>query len=135
MSWTSRARFNKLRCENEREAQIAADGNLAPPTPKRLRKMVSIDESDPDGVTAFVDRAPTPGMLALNREMASRLLKLIKQLPLVEQQLIEDIYFEGLSLQNSASRLGISKSWASRVHARTLDELGRALRRIGGGDE
>ena len=135
MSWTSRARFNKMRRAEDAQLRMAQESGGAIPRAVRKGNVVTIDESDPDGCAAFMDRAPTPSTLALNREIAARLLELIKQLPMVEQRLIEDIYFEGISLQDSANRLGISKSWASRVHARTLDELGRTLRRMGAGDE
>ena len=35
-------------------------------------------------------------------------------------------YFEGKSLQEAGAELGVSKSWASRLHAQAVDQL-RAL--------
>jgi len=65
---------------------------------------------------------------ALNREMNEKLHKLIDQLPPEAGTLIRATYFEGLTLQEAGRKLGISKSWASRLHARTLQRLARSLR-------
>ena len=35
------------------------------------------------------------------------------------------MYFQGLDLQEAGKQLGISKSWASRLHAKTLRQLAR----------
>jgi RNA polymerase sigma factor for flagellar operon FliA len=44
----------------------------------------------------------------------------IQKLPDKERQLLEMHYFEDLSLLDAGKRLGLSKSWASRLHARAL---------------
>ena len=41
-------------------------------------------------------------------------------LPPAERRLVQTIYFEGATLQEAANRIGISKSWASRLHAGLL---------------
>ena len=56
--------------------------------------------------------------------------ELISALPEQESQLIRAAYFEGLTLQEAGQRLGISKAWASRLHARSLERLGRSLKRL-----
>lgn len=139
MSWTSRARMNKQRKESE--ARLLAEqqqGQTAAPmlaSTAGRERVVSIHDKKDDASVEFIDPNPTPAAFALDREVLARLMELVEKLPPIERRLIKDIYFEGLSLQEAASQQGISKSWASRVHARTLDELGRALRRIGAGDE
>ena len=45
------------------------------------------------------------------------------------RQLVQATYFEGCTLKEAGERLGISKAWASRLHARALDQLARALKR------
>jgi RNA polymerase sigma factor for flagellar operon FliA len=140
MSWTTRARFNKMRQESEARYRAEQAAGSSQPTDlsgpvTNYGRVVRLDDTDPDSTPFFVDRAPSPSTQALNREMSTKLMELVKTLPLIERQLIEDVYFEGISLQDSATRHGISKSWASRVHSRTLEELGRALRRMGAGED
>jgi DNA-directed RNA polymerase specialized sigma subunit len=48
--------------------------------------------------------------------------------------LIRTIYFEDSTLQDAAIRMGISKSWASRIHTQVLERLAIALRKIGAAD-
>ncbi|MBP6631458.1 MAG: RNA polymerase subunit sigma-70, partial [Kofleriaceae bacterium] len=40
-----------------------------------------------------------------------------------ERQLLEKHYFEGKNLLEAGAELGISKSWASRMHAQAVDRL------------
>jgi RNA polymerase sigma factor for flagellar operon FliA len=69
--------------------------------------------------------------MVAGREISEKLRQIVDLLPTAEQQLIRTIYFEGATLQEAADQLGISKSWASRMHAKTLDQLARTLRRMG----
>lgn len=41
-----------------------------------------------------------------------------------ERNLIKDVYFKGLTIKEAGERIGISKAWASRLHARVLKSLG-----------
>ena len=56
-------------------------------------------------------------------ELQERLLDLIEELPDNAKQLIKGAYFDGLSLKEAGERIGISKAWASRLHAKTLRQL------------
>jgi RNA polymerase sigma factor for flagellar operon FliA len=71
------------------------------------------------------DRSPDES--AVLDELRSRLLDLIETLPDNAKQLIRGAYFEGLTLKEAGERIGISKAWASRLHAKTLKQLAGAL--------
>ncbi len=75
------------------------------------------------------DGTAQPSDTASNNEMHARLHELIDALPDEARQLIRSAYFEGATLQEAGKRIGISKGWASRLHAKTLEKLGQALRR------
>jgi RNA polymerase sigma factor for flagellar operon FliA len=77
------------------------------------------------------ESALPPAEVAAQRENCLMLRELIKALPADAHQLIYNMYFEGQNLSEAAEKLGISKSWASRLHARTLDRLAGSLRRLG----
>jgi RNA polymerase sigma factor for flagellar operon FliA len=76
-----------------------------------------------------VDRSePEAPAIAVGREISQRLHELVAALPPEAATLIRATYFEGLTLQEAGTRLGVSKSWASRLHARALQRLARSLR-------
>ncbi|MFN0167313.1 MAG: sigma-70 family RNA polymerase sigma factor [Bryobacteraceae bacterium] len=54
-------------------------------------------------------------------EERQRLREAIAQLPEKNRQVLEGYYFQNLSLEEVGSRLGLSKSWVCRVHAKSLD--------------
>ena len=72
-----------------------------------------------------------PGDEICQREIFSKLDGIIEQLPNEARTLIRATYFEGVTLQEAGARLGISKSWASRLHAKTLLRLAQSLRLAG----
>jgi RNA polymerase sigma factor for flagellar operon FliA len=88
----------------------------------------------PDGQSDMqvVDQSmPTPQSEVSQDEVHLRLASLVDSLSGQEGALIRAAYYEGLSLTDAARRIGVSKSWASRLHAQTLKRLAHSLRRAG----
>ena len=48
-------------------------------------------------------------------------------LPDKERLLLEAVYFGGATIEEAGAKLGLSKSWASRVHAKALSRMRRKL--------
>lgn len=71
---------------------------------------------------------PTPLDVAMQQEMVEKLHVLIEALPEPARDLIHAAYFEGLTLKDAGERMGMSKAWASRLHAKTLDQLAQSFR-------
>ena len=86
-----------------------------------------------DGVARgeMAESGPGPSAAAADRELLDRLCALVAELPGDAGVLIRGSYFEGRTLTQMAAQLGVSKSWASRLHARTLERLACALRLLG----
>ena len=80
------------------------------------------------------DEASQPDVEVCREELRTHLHRLVDQLPEESAQLIRETYFGGLSMEAAASKLGVSKSWASRMHAKALQVLGERLRRMGFAD-
>ena len=55
--------------------------------------------------------------------LAARLRTAIEQLPERERALVKKHYWEGKNLLEAGAELGISKSWASRLHAQAVERL------------
>ncbi len=71
-----------------------------------------------------------PERTAITREIRERLRQLVDSLPAEAGALIRAVYFEDQTLEEAGRRIGVSKSWASRLHARALSQLARSLRAI-----
>jgi RNA polymerase sigma factor for flagellar operon FliA len=57
------------------------------------------------------------------RRLGDRLGKALDALPDRERQLMVKHYWEGKNLLEAGAELGVSKSWASRLHAQAVDRL------------
>jgi len=136
MSWTSRGRLNRLRFQQTGRQT----GEAAPAGSDKQNRLIDqlarvhlTDRYDPEASTGIDaglrDAGVSPLTVAMNREAASKLEELVKALPRVPRVLIESVYYEGVTLREAAVRLGISKSWASRLHAQTLQRLAVSLRK------
>jgi RNA polymerase sigma factor for flagellar operon FliA len=55
--------------------------------------------------------------------LAARLRKAIESLPAKERALMTKHYWEGKNLLEAGAELGMSKSWASRLHAQAVEKL------------
>jgi RNA polymerase sigma factor FliA len=149
MTWTSRAQYRRLRHLQMAQEVVSEDAASAPPDGREgldagvrwLRSvtdrlvMVFLSGHSDDGLgirdSTIEDPRATGASIVAQQEISQRLHALIDELPSVERRLIKSIYLEGETLQRSATKLGISKSWASRLHAKALEMLARSLRRIG----
>ena len=89
------------------------------------------DEDESGNWTVADHSTPRPDVSAEEQEAHALVRELIDTLPQESRQLLRSTYFEGLTLQEAGARLGLSKSWASRLHARALEQLGRSLRTHG----
>ncbi len=69
----------------------------------------------------------SPEAILLKNESVTRLLQALPGLSPRQRVLVRGFYFEGRSLDAMARELGISKSWASRLHTNALQELREAL--------
>jgi RNA polymerase sigma factor for flagellar operon FliA len=70
----------------------------------------------------------SPESIAEESELSRKLHELIDALPPDAAAIIRAAYFDGLTLKEAGENLGVSKAWASRLHARALGQLARSLR-------
>jgi RNA polymerase sigma factor for flagellar operon FliA len=150
MNWTSRARIRRARFRQMADEVLHDDASqgetaFSDATARddadwlgRVAERLAIvylagsdDESQSRLLAEAADRQDPPSKVAANREMQTTLRRLVGELPVDARRLITLIYFDGFSLTEAAERSGISKSWASRLHAKSLDQLAQSLRRTG----
>ncbi|MBK7155404.1 MAG: sigma-70 family RNA polymerase sigma factor [Sandaracinaceae bacterium] len=78
-------------------------------------------------VDADPDAAPTPDGPLLRRERQTEVRRALQQLPERERTILVAFYFDERSLDDVARELGLSISWASRLHHKGLDRLRELL--------
>ncbi len=106
---------------NEHLAAMAtamAVGLVAPATRDEHGELTNVSTGDsPEEATARAE------LLAVVREA-------IDGLPSQEAELVRRHYLEGERFDHVARDLGLSKSWASRLHTRAIGRLGKRLRGV-----
>ena len=149
MNWTSRARIRRMRFRRMADEVLEKEGQPEGVSPSptaandaawlgRVTERLAIvylatgeDDSADRSLADAPDPHDSPSQLVANRELQQTLRQLVEQLPPDARLLIRGIYFEGYTITEAADRSGISKSWASRLHAKSLDQLAKMLRQIG----
>lgn len=130
-----RAASDYLENRGEREAAAAQRGG-APPSGAaalaalrdsmsaiRTMYMTSLEAMrDDQGFDPSGEGPALPDQLDARR-MAARLRAAFDRLPERERELMKKHYWEGKNLLEAGAELGISKSWASRLHAQAVERL------------
>ncbi len=132
MAWFSKADYARGRYERNAndvleaspsEAQ-AEDTNWFGQTARSLSMTYIMTQWAGEGVgSPEPSEDYTPSDAAEDADLRNEIRKLVEELPDQEATLIKGIYFEGLTIKDAGERIGISKAWASRLHARTLHSL------------
>lgn len=76
-----------------------------------------------------VQSADAPLDTLLRQEQQKGIRQALKTLPEKNRKVLEAYYFEDLTLEEIGKRLGLSKSWVSRMHAKGLEMLRPAVER------
>jgi len=71
--------------------------------------------------------AENPEQTAIDRQQQTLVRAALEVLPEQEQFLIRGHYLDGRNFDELAAELGLSKSWASRLHSRALGRMREAL--------
>jgi RNA polymerase sigma factor FliA len=150
MTWFSRAFYNRMRYDQMANEVLGVDNEERGGTSsgtivddvrwlKNLSGTLAVvylathresdDETDEVGLED--QSTPSPPNAVMSQEAKSELHRLIDELPDDAKSLIQGVYFDGLTLQDAGRRLGVSKAWASRLHAKTIEQLARSLKRLG----
>lgn len=107
-----------LRTEEEYQSDLA--GFLARRAAAMAFGMLSVREAAED------EDNPEEGLA--REELRRDLRRAVLELPDRHRTLVERHYFDGERFDLIAADLGISKSWASRIHAQAMETLAAALR-------
>jgi RNA polymerase sigma factor FliA len=130
-----RGQYEQLAADVAQENQRSANGSLDDDTSwlRGLSRTLAVVhlfcQLDPQAVDVADRSQSSPSDLIARQELIFRLVQLVEELCPEDRDLIKAVYFQGDSLTEAARKMGISKSWASRMHARALDHLAHSLRK------
>jgi RNA polymerase sigma factor for flagellar operon FliA len=108
----------ELRSEEEYQADLTAF--LARRAAAMVTGLVS--------ATMVEDKTDTPEDELAREQLHHEMRREVEKLPDRQRALVERHYFGGEPFEAIATDLGISKSWASRIHSQAMDSLASTLR-------
>lgn len=82
-------------------------------------RLLSLDASPFE----VADRSQGPAEIHEAGDLARLLREFLHRLDDTERSVLEDYYFHHLTLEEAGAKVGLSKSWTSRLHARALKKL------------
>jgi len=150
MGWYSRADYARYRAEErtnqylqtqadqEGAARAQNPGAAGGARPDAAETLASVAEvlsgvatihiTSLEAASRVADESlPAPDSAVDTVRLSRRVRDALKTLPDKERQLMELYYFGAKNLEEAGSELGLSKSWACRLHARAVDLLRRAM--------
>jgi RNA polymerase sigma factor for flagellar operon FliA len=77
----------------------------------------------------IADRSPLAEESLAREELLHSIRAGVDERPDEEKQLLNLVYFEGMTVADAGRQLGLSKSWACRIHGRAIEGLSKYLRR------
>jgi RNA polymerase sigma factor for flagellar operon FliA len=146
MGWYSRADYARYRAEEraheymqnlaEREGaarQAGASANKAQLLEEinaALSAVATVHIVSIEAAARVADQSlPPPDANIEIGQLGARVREAVPALPEKERRLIELYYFEGKTLEEAGAALGLSKSWACRLHARAVSLLRAEMER------
>ena len=122
---TTAERIDLARSTGRSHAQQALDDYLArAATAMAIGLIAECARSDAGEPVAVSAEEPADDKLA-RAELLRAVVDEVGRLPLEEAHLIRRHYFEGERFDHVAAELGLSKSWASRLHTRAIARLAK----------
>ncbi len=93
-----------------------------------LSEVAAVHITSLDAAATIADESlPAPDALIDTGRLSVRLRSAIQTLPARERQLMELYYYGGKNLEEAGETMGLSKSWACRLHARAIQLLRAAM--------
>ncbi|MEO6599846.1 MAG: sigma-70 family RNA polymerase sigma factor [Polyangiaceae bacterium] len=114
------------------EAEQALNDHLAAMATAMAAGLIAPTAFGDSGERTLIDTAADPEQAYGEAQLLSVIRSAIADLPHAEAELVRRHYLEGARFDHVAIELGLSKSWASRLHTRALTRLAQRLRGVSG---
>jgi RNA polymerase sigma factor FliA len=135
--WIRRSAYAKLKALEASDALCEGEGEVgaASPSPSVTERARAIDDVLAKISAAYLIAAvgqaetsdDTPETQLEREQQRGVVQRSLDVLPERERSLVEDVYFAGFTIEDAGKKLGLSKSWASRMHAKALERLKKRI--------
>jgi RNA polymerase sigma factor for flagellar operon FliA len=139
--WVNRRQYAKLREQERVDAYLqshsertgaAGRGSLEDEVAALAEALdgaatVFVTSLEAEGRPEEADGRPGADEVIALGELSETVRAALRELPQQERAIVEAFYFKDRNLQDAGRDLGVSKSWASRLHAAAIDKLRRRL--------
>jgi RNA polymerase sigma factor for flagellar operon FliA len=144
MGWYPKGMYQQMRFEmaaNDYMKDVSCDGPRAGSPDSQLQDLkdhtANVAACYMLSLDAMAQEPEDSGKISAEeqvmRNQQHRNLRLsLAQLPETNRRVLEHCYFEGLTLEETGRKLGLSKSWVCRLHAKSLEMLRKQLALISG---
>lgn len=120
--------FASAEAPSRESADVALGDHLAAMAAAMSVGLIAPSASGEDGERVQVSSADSPEDAVARAEMLALVRSTIETLPPEEGELVKRHYLDGERFDQVAQSLGLSKSWASRLHTRAMQKLAKRLR-------
>lgn len=142
MGWFSRTQYHNLRFEEGANQLLSSiqdsklglikqgiedEVNEIKDIISSLASIYIISLDSIEGVDIKDSTSLNPHELYEKKEVCNQLKEAIEKLPQQEKEVIKHYYYEGLTLEEIGKRLGLSKSWTCRLHAKAIKKLNQLI--------
>lgn len=138
MTWFSKSQYDKYRIEMAASEYMAEYTETAHEVPAQnaAQEAVSITETitscyllslDAEQADVADHSARSAEETLLDEEQKQLVRRAMQMLPEKNREVIEGYYYQNLNLEEVGQRLGLSKSWVCRVHAKSIEMLREAM--------
>ncbi len=142
MGWLSRSQYARQKFQEAANHYLSTLSGSSPPLGGSSidAEVVALTQTVAGLVPIFItsietaealqiedEREPSPAAACEMGESRAAVLEAIEELPQQEKTVIKMYYFKDLTLQEVSDKMGLSKSWASRLHSRAVRELQRLV--------
>lgn len=110
------------------DAERALDAHLAAMATAMAVGLVLQPAMGEEGERVPLDPGASPEEAVSRAELSARVRAAIDELPKEEAELVRRHYLGGERFDHVAAELGLSKSWASRLHTRAVARLSKRLK-------
>jgi RNA polymerase sigma factor FliA len=112
------------------EAELALADHLAAMATAMAAGLIAPTARGEAGERTLLDHGDNPEQAYAQAQLLGLIRATIAELPHEEAELVRRHYLEGARFDHVAAELGLSKSWASRLHTRALSRLAKRLRTL-----
>lgn len=91
--------------------------------------LLSLDSTDQ--ILPPVAPGPSAATITEQKELGKMLRAIVAELPEEYRRVMEEVYFKDQSMTEVAAKLGVTRSWISRLHSRAIKHLRESMQQHG----